>query len=97
MLFNRYFNRLRRYVYGYVRSWAEAEDVVHDVFLQLWRRHRWLGSVRDLEAYVYHIARNQALNFLKHERVEARWRARHATPAALSEAATLLPRRRHLW
>lgn len=87
-LFNAYFNRLRRFVYGYVHSWAEAEDLVHDLFLQLWRRRAWLGSVRDLDAYLYHIARNQALNHLKHEGVEARWRARQA---AATEEGTSQP------
>jgi len=91
-LFNTYFSPLRRFVCGYLRSWTEAEDVVHDLFLQLWRRRAWLGSVRDLDAYLYHIARNQALNHLKHQRVEDRWRTRraaappdepaHAPPAA---------------
>src|SRR3954453_24042928 len=64
LLFPRYFNRLRRYAYGYTRAWAEAEDVVHDVFLRLWRRRRWLGQVRDLNAYMYRVTRNLALNHL---------------------------------
>src|ERR1041385_257226 len=84
-LFEGYFNRLRRYLYGYVRSWPDAEDLVHDVFLQLWRRRGWLATVRDLNAYLYHVARNQALNYLKHQRVETRWRAQQTTPAALAE------------
>jgi len=53
------------------------------------RRHRWLGSVRDLDAYLYHVARNQALNHLKHELVEARWRARQV--AAPEESASQPP------
>lgn len=58
--------------YSYVRSDDAAEDVVHDVFLQMWAdRARWRvhGSVR---AYVLSAVRHKAMNVLRHERVVRR-------------------------
>jgi RNA polymerase sigma-70 factor (family 1) len=93
ILFARYFNRLRRYAYGFTRSWTEAEDLVHDVFLRLWRRRLPLVGVRDLNAYLYRITRNLALNHARRRAVEARWQAGEAAAhaAALAENATRAP------
>lgn len=82
MLFARYFNRLRRYAYGYTRVWVEAEDLVHDVFLRLWHRRRWLGQVRALDAYVYRVTRNLSLNHVRRRAIEERWRVGEATGRA---------------
>src|SRR5687768_12915666 len=77
-LFLTYFNRLRRYAYRYVRSWEEAEDVVHDVFVQLWARRADLAAIDDVEAYLYTAARNRALARLKHLTHERRWQVTQA-------------------
>lgn len=68
--------------YGYVQAEAAAEDVVHDVFLQLWTdRARWQvrGSVR---AYILTAIRHKALNVLRHERVVRRDAERDAAEGA---------------
>ena len=77
-LFEAYFDRLRRFAYRYLRSWEEAEDVVHDVFVRLWARRDQLSSIADLEAYLYTAARNRAMGRLKHLAVAERWRAQEA-------------------
>lgn len=74
-LFHEHLNPLTRFVYSYVKSWDVAEDLVHDVFLQLWLRHRTLEPVRDFAAYLYTIARYDALDYLRHDGIEARHRA----------------------
>lgn len=86
-LFAAYYDRLRRYTYRYLRSWEEAEDVVHDVFVRLWARRAELAAIGDLDAYLYTAARNRALSRLKHLAHEARWREKetvrqHVAPPA---------------
>ena len=71
-LFHAYYDPLCRFADAYVRSQADAEDLVQGVFVQLWdQRERWVlrGSVR---AYLYTAVRNAALNVLKHRLVERR-------------------------
>ena len=71
-LFRRYYDPLCRFADAYVRSHADAEDLVQGMFVQLWdQRERWAlrGSVR---AYLYTTVRNAALNVLKHRLVERR-------------------------
>jgi len=78
-LFDVYFDPLRRYVYHYLRSWDEADDVVHDLFARLWERWREL-PVTDFKAYVYTSARNRALTRLRHRAIEHRWCQVHEGP-----------------
>ncbi len=75
--FDRHFDRLCRYVHSYTASWPAAEDLIHDVFLKLWLRPQILLGARDLDAYLYAMARNEALNYLKRQRLEAKSYAKY--------------------
>ncbi len=90
-LFEAYADRLCRFVDRYVKSWDEAEELVQEVFLTVWRRREELASVRSLDAYLYTFARNRALDHLKRRRVAERYRREHAPsapdPAEQSSAA----------
>jgi RNA polymerase sigma-70 factor (ECF subfamily) len=81
-LFDAYFDRLYRYVMRYLRSAEASRDLVHDVFLEVWRHRRRIGLERDLRAYLYATARNHALDRLKHSKVEDRFRERQAALAS---------------
>ena len=81
-LFVTYFSPLRRYVYRYLRAWEEAEDVVHDIFAQLWTRRDAITAIDDVDAYLYAAARNRALARLKRHAHEERWRVTEAARAA---------------
>jgi len=92
-LFRAYFDPLRWFVYRYLRSWEEAEDVVHDLFSRLWERRGELESVGDVPTYLYTAARNRALMHLRHRGVEQRWRAgqQHEGPSPMSVDAPAAP------
>lgn len=71
-LFRAYHARLVGFVEGYVGSREAAEEVVQDVFLNVWtRREAWelRGSLRG---YLYASARNAALNHGRRRRLETR-------------------------
>jgi RNA polymerase sigma-70 factor, ECF subfamily len=75
-LFDTHYERLYRYALRYLRSAEEANDVVHDVFLQMWRHRQRIGLGRDLRAYLYTTTRNHALDRLKRRKVEDSFRER---------------------
>ncbi len=88
-LFAIYADPLCRFIYSYVDSWETAEELVDDIFLQLWIRLRRGESARDVKAYLFTTARNRAISHLRHRRVEARHRDRQLPhePAAPEHVA----------
>ena len=74
-IFARYHAPLCGFVARFVASPAEAQEVVQELFLDLWtQRGRWrvTGTPRG---YLYAAARNRALKRVRHERVARRWAA----------------------
>jgi RNA polymerase sigma-70 factor (family 1) len=71
--FESHFEALARYAYRYVESVDEAEDVVHDVFLRVWELRDSLDLHRDLRSYLYTLARNHAVDWLRRRRTRSRY------------------------
>lgn len=55
-----------------VRERAIAEELVQDVFVELWDRRATLQFSESFRAYLLRAARNRALNHIRHAHVEAR-------------------------
>ena len=71
-MFRSYFDKLTAFAFSYVGSRDRAEDVVEDVFFNIWRaRETWEVS-GSLRAYLYTATRNQALNARKRLGLERR-------------------------
>ena len=83
-MFRAHYVPLCDFVDRYVRSRETAEELVQDVFFNVWTsRDRW--EVRDsIKAYLYGAARNRALNHLRHERTARRWEERVVAEDATS-------------
>src|SRR5438309_443589 len=64
---------LCEYVLRLVGSAEAAEDVVHDLFLQLWDTRGARDADRLTRPYLFVAARNRALKYLRHRRVVAAW------------------------
>lgn len=71
-IFLAHFEALWRFAHGYVRSRAVAEELVQEVFLQLWRDRAKADVRGSLRAWLFAAVRNHALNHVRHERVVAR-------------------------
>ncbi len=69
-VFLAYFQRVRLFIGGIIKSDADAEELAQDVFIKLWTNREALNIEKPLGAYLYTIARNAAFNFLKHKSVE---------------------------
>ncbi len=60
--------RLLQYARSLLRSHAEAEDIVHDVFIGLARQVAAGRPPRELSAYLYASVRNRALDRMRRRR-----------------------------
>jgi RNA polymerase sigma-70 factor (ECF subfamily) len=68
-LFREFYGPLVGLAESLLRRRAEAEEVVQDVMLELWRRRETLAIDESWRAYLFRAVRNRALNELRHERV----------------------------
>jgi RNA polymerase sigma-70 factor (ECF subfamily) len=68
-LFREYYGPLVGLAESLLRRRAEAEEVVQDVMLELWRRRETIAIDESWRAYLFRAVRNRTLNELRHERV----------------------------
>lgn len=68
-LFRRYYSSLIFYATRLVGE-DEAEDVVQDVFVELWKRKEYIEIGDQIQAFLYRSVYTRALNVLKHRNVE---------------------------
>ena len=64
-VFKQYYAALCDYADHTVDNADEAQDIVSNIFLQLWKREEPFRNERHLQAYLYKSIRNAALNVLK--------------------------------
>ena len=68
-LFELHFTKLMGFVFNYVRDEEVAKDIVHDAFLTLWSNRKRLNPDYPVKSYLFTLAQNCALNYLRHLRV----------------------------
>ena len=73
-VYNRFFGPLFVYAKEYVINEEEAKELVQDTFLKLWEVKATLYDDTSLSAYLYRITRNNCLNYLKHLKVQKKYR-----------------------
>lgn len=67
-LVHTYSDPLIRYIYCYVRDSAAAEDIMEDTVVSLIMKHKHLSDGDKLHGYLYKIARNKAIDYLRRQR-----------------------------
>ncbi|TDQ79129.1 RNA polymerase sigma factor [Sphingobacterium yanglingense] len=69
MAFKQYRELLFRHAYGILRDMDETEDVVQEVYMDLWDKREFIPDGINIASYLYRMTRNRVLNKLKHEKV----------------------------
>ena len=63
-LVNRYRDRLMNFVYRYVGTREEAEDIVQDTFVKLFQKKDYYRPISEFSTWIFTIASNLAKSFL---------------------------------
>ena len=67
------FDRFYRYLVLYAMKWVErqevAEDIVQDLFVQVWERDTLYGSYYGFKNFLYNSVKNASLDYLKHKEI----------------------------
>lgn len=69
-LFERYYLSLCKYANTLVDNPIEAEDIVQDIFFNLWEKRKSLNIEHSLSAYLYRTVYYQSLKILRKKSIE---------------------------
>lgn len=78
-LFRRYHEAIYRFLHYFIgasdREAPEtAKDLMQDVFLKIWEHRHELDCKQPIRPYLFKIARNQAISYLRHQRTVDQWK-----------------------
>lgn len=87
LLYRIYFQRMVLFANKYVYDLDEAENIVQDVFVNLWVNRETLNPSKNIKMYLYIAVKNKALNVIKHLKVQRHYQEKisvcegdHQTP-----------------
>ena len=70
--FKQYFKPLYFHAMSFVKDDDVAKDIVHDVFLSVWKHQFKIDISQPIFPYLLSLTRNRALNYLAHLKVKSR-------------------------
>lgn len=73
-LFLTYYDPLCNFSWRFTRSKAISEDLVQDVFVDLWNLRRSLDPQKSISVYLYQAVKNKAIDYVEHQKVVRRYR-----------------------
>ena len=59
---------LIRFSNKYLNSTPDAEDVVHDVFIQFWQSKYTFSDIKSIRSFLFTATKNKTINYLKRKR-----------------------------
>lgn len=66
MIYQLYAKRLLIYIASATNNKEDAEEIVSDIFLSLWKNHENIDLNTDLSTYLFHIAYKRRIDFFRH-------------------------------
>ncbi|MDR2809080.1 MAG: RNA polymerase sigma-70 factor [Tannerellaceae bacterium] len=73
VVFLSYFDKVKHFIAGLVRSENDAEDLAQDVFAKLWTARETIDTQSSFHSFLYVMSRNAAYNYLKHKLVQTNY------------------------
>lgn len=67
-----YYSRMKRFAQEYVIREEDAENIVHDIFTELWEKKLEFISYVNLNGYLFVILKNRCIDFLRRKTTEQR-------------------------
>ena len=64
-LFNYYYEKLFRVAFHFVKSEYLAEEVISELFINLWKKRNDLTHIRNIDAFLYYSAKNKSIDYLR--------------------------------
>ena len=69
-LFERYAPKIYHFALSYLKSTADSEELVQDVFLKVWEKRDILDATQNIKAFIFKIAINTIYDFIRRKNIE---------------------------
>jgi RNA polymerase sigma-70 factor (family 1) len=69
----RYYNLVFKEAYGKLREVEQAQDIVQELFMDLWLRREILPAINNLAGYLTQSVKYSIFSFFEHQAVESRY------------------------
>lgn len=66
ILFNEHYSRMVSYAYNFLKEQEASEEIVQEVFYQLWINREKTEIKTSINSYLYRAVRNRCINMIKH-------------------------------
>ncbi len=87
-LFKSHFSSVKFFINMLLKSEEDAEDIAQDVFTKLWTKPEiWIDN-DNKDNYIYAMAKNATLNFIKHKRLEQNYQEKQIQEHVIKELFT---------
>lgn len=87
--YKRYYKQLFSTAYQYVGQAEAAEEIVHDLFINIWNKADQLNIQYSIKSYLFRAIVNSSLNFIKKEKMDSlkrlAWQASHEEQNTFTE------------
>lgn len=73
-IFARFRSGLHSYLFRFTKSSDEAKELAQEIFLKLWINREHLAGIESPQHYIFTMARNKAVDFLRRAALDSRMR-----------------------
>ncbi len=73
-IFKTHYSSVKYFIFFLLKSEQDAEDLAQDVFTKLWCKPEIWNNNDDANGYIFSMAKNVTLDFIKHKRLEQNYR-----------------------
>ncbi|RAW01568.1 RNA polymerase sigma-70 factor [Pseudochryseolinea flava] len=84
-LFDLYSDRLFLFATKTISSKEDCEEIIQDIFLDLWNRRDTLGDIQNMEAYLFRMVKYKVIRYIQHSKVKQRYAEHYKLFEALYE------------
>lgn len=63
--------KLYAFVYRYIKSKEESEEIVQEVFIQIWETRSKLNEKLSFKSYIYTITKNKIIDYFRRKKIES--------------------------
>jgi len=81
-IYDAYALALYKYVFDKVGSREISEEIIQDIFLELWQNKNHISIEKSIKAYLFGAAKNKVLNYFRSENVRKKYAMEFALFAA---------------